>query len=914
VPAAASASSWEHGLIGRDDELSAVDALLHRDSGSSLLFVGAAGTGKSALLRAAAGTAARGGRDVLWAAGAEPESRVRFAGLHQLLYPLTERFSLLAAPQHEALLAAFGRRGDPDLDLFLIALATLELLAWAAKCTGLLVVVDDLHWIDDATRQVLGFVTRRLASEPVVLLAATRPGFASPLCEDGAPARILRPLRPADAELLVRRRHPALDERGRTWVLGQAQGNPLALTELPLTVGGEAPALPARVPLTDRLERSFTAHLSGLSVPAQAAVVVAAASDGDDLAEIAAAVALALPGSDADALCPAIDAGILVVANATVAFEHPLLRLAAYQSARAESRRQAHTALAEVLNGQPERRAGHLAAAALVPDETIAAELENAAESAALRGAGLAGAAAWERAADLTPRLDLRARRRLRAAELSLELGQLEYASRLAAGAEALPLTLADRGRLALIRDVLHPGDPVRVRALTELAGELIDAGEADLAFRLLLAAAFHVWSADHAPGARASLAAAAGRLPFPEGDHRLLAIGGFTDPARYGGQIAKRVAALRPGGLDPVSAELALSSCLVGAGEAITAVQRALTDRARREGKRAALPRLLTRQAWNAIARADWTAATPAAEEAEQLAGELRQRRWQASALCAQAMIWGMRGDDEAAGRLARDAEAIALPARLGPVLCGIQLARGVTAIAAGRYDQAFDHLRRLFDRADPCFQEARSLWALGDFAEAAARTERTAEARKILDEFRPAPLDSVAPWARVALCYADALLAEDDRAEAEFDRARRVNLADWPAYRARLLLEYGSWLRRWRRGHEARPPLRIARQICDAHGLPSWAERARSELRATGETDEPSDRECPASLSPQELRIARLAAEGLSNREIGQQLYLSHRTVGSHLYRMFPKLGITSRTQLRDLLDGEPGARARG
>jgi hypothetical protein len=414
----------------------------------------------------------------------------------------------LASPQYEALLAAFGRLGGPPLDLFLLALATLELLAWTAKGAGLLVVIDDLQWIDDASRQVLGFVARRLASEPVALLATTRPGFEDPLSGTGVPVRMLRPLSRAEAERLVLRRHPDLDERRRAWVLGHAEGNPLALTELPLTATDGKPSLPARVPLTARLERSFVARLAGLSVPTQTAAVVAAASDGDNFAEIAAAVALAVPGSDPDALCPAIDAGIL---------------------------------------------------------------------------------------------------------------------------------------KDTLDRSV--PGDPLRVRALTEPTAELIDAGEDDLAFRLLLAAAVHVWSAHPGPEARASLAAAAGRLPFPEGDSRLLAIGGFTAPARYGDQIARRVAALHPAELDPVSAELALSVCLVGAGEAVTAVQRAVADRARREGRRAALPRLLTRQAWNAIALADWTAAVPAAAEAVQLAEELRQPPWQAAALCAQAMITGMRG-----------------------------------------------------------------------------------------------------------------------------------------------------------------------------------------------------------------------------------------------------------------------------
>jgi DNA-binding CsgD family transcriptional regulator len=884
--------------------------MLGRDGGSGLLFVGAAGIGKSALLDAAARAASRSGRTVLRATGARSETRLPFAGLHQLLYPLTSNFSSLASPQHAALLAAFGRLGGPALDVFLIALATLELCTRAARGAGLLVVVDDLHWLDDASAQVLGFVARRVASEPVVLLAATRPGYDDPLSGAGVPARMLRPLSAAEAARLVRLRHPDLDERRRGEVLGQAQGNPLALEELPLS--GAEPAAGAALPLTARLERSLAPCLSGLSATARSALVVAAASDAGDLAEIGAAVELAVPGADAAALCPAVDAGILVVANAAVRFDHPLLRQAAYQSADADSRHRAHAALAEVLAGQPGRRAWHLAAAALVPDETIAAELEHAAESAARRGAGLASAAAWERSASLTPRADRRAQRLLCAAGLSLELGRLEHAASLAAAAEALPLTLAGKASLALVKDALHPGpagDPLPVRTLIDLAAELTGAGQPDLAFRLLLAAAARTWASDPGPAARTGLTAAVSRLPFPADDPRRLAIGGYLEPARCGDLIARHVAELSTARLDPLPAELAMSVHLVGAGEAVTAVQRAITDRARQDGKRAALPRLLTRQAWNAIAAADWAEAWSAAQEAVDLAEETRQPLWQAAALSGQAMIAGSRGDEQAAGQLAQRAEAIALPARTAPVLCSIQHARGVTAIAAGRYDEAFDHLARVFDRADPSFQESQSGWALGDFAEAAVRTARADDARKILDSIRPAELDSVAPWTGVALSYAEALLAGDDVAEAEFGRAAETGLARWPAYRARLLLEYGRWLRRQRRNAEARPPLRTAREICEAHGLRPWAALARSELRASGEPTEAPGAEPAVPLSPQELRIARLAAEGLSNREIGQRLCLSHRTVGSHLYRMFPKLGITARAQLRPLLGAGDG-----
>ena len=906
-------------LIGRDGEMSAILAMLGGDGGRGLLLVGEAGIGKSALLNAASCAAAVDGRTVLRATGVQSEARVPFAGLHQLLYPLADRFGLLPAPQRKALLAAFGCADGPALQVFLIAIATLELLADAAADGGLLVTVDDLHWIDDATAEVLGFVSRRIASEPIALLAATRPGFEDPFTDAGVAARTLCPLRRTQAELLVRLRHPDLDERWCGWVLERAEGNPLALVELPLTASAcesGAEARDSRIPLTARLERSFTARVAGLSPLARSAVIVAAAADSDDFAEIAAAVTITIPGSNADPLRPAVDAGVLAVSQAKVTFEHPLMRSAVYQSADADLRRRAHAALAQVLDAQPERRAWHLAAAASVPDEAVAAQLQRAAESAARRGAGAASLAAWTHAASLTPGTDRRAERLLRAAELAVELGRREQASELAGSTEPLTSAPSQLARLTMIREALNPGvpgDPLRVRALADAASEMIDAGETDLAFRLVLAAAVRVWSADPGPAAREYLTAAMARLPVPADDPRLLSVGGFVDSARYGDLITKRIADLRPDQLDPAAAELAMSIHLVGADESVAAIQRAVVDCARKEGKLAALPRMATQQTWNAIALADWQAAVPAADEAVRLAIETRQPMWQAAAMTGQAMIAGMRGDDDEAARLADRAEALVLPARISPVLSGIQFARGVTAIAAGCYDEAFDQLRRVFDRADPSYQAVQSTWALGDLAEAAMHTGQTAEAREIVAAFQPGERDSVTPWTRVALLYAAPFLAGDDVAELEFRRALAANLARWPAYRARLLLEYGSWLRRRYRVAQARGPLRTARQICAAHGLLPWTERARRELRATGEAAEEPCTQQRTSLSPQELQIAQLAAEGLSNREIAQRLYLSHRTVGSHLYRIFPKLGITSRIQLPSALatvDARPAA----
>jgi DNA-binding CsgD family transcriptional regulator len=339
-----------------------------------------------------------------------------------------------------------------------------------------------------------------------------------------------------------------------------------------------------------------------------------------------------------------------------------------------------------------------------------------------------------------------------------------------------------------------------------------------------------------------------------------------------------------------------------------VAALQAAVVQGVRARGQVGVLPRVLTQQAWNAIAMLDWPVAVPAADEAVRLAKETGQPIWQAAALTGQAMIAGLRGDAATADLLSADAERIVLPLRLNAVLCGIQFTRGVSALGAGRYDDAFAHLRRMLDPADPSFQAVQSTWSLGDLAEAAAHTDRVEEARELVERFRPAAGVTPSPWTQVALRYARPLLAPDRTAEERFREALAGDLVRWPSYRARLLLEYGTWLRRRRRVADSRVPLRDARDACDALGLAPWAERARQELRATGEASTEPLAQAWATLSPQEFQIAQLAAAGLSNREIGQRLYLSHRTVGSHLYRMFPKLGITSRAQLGAVLGTDP------
>ena len=268
------------------------------------------------------------------------------------------------------------------------------------------------------------------------------------------------------------------------------------------------------------------------------------------------------------------------------------------------------------------------------------------------------------------------------------------------------------------------------------------------------------------------------------------------------------------------------------------------------------------------------------------------------------QGILAGVRGDFELAESHIAAAEAIALPMGANAMLCGLQLTRGLTAIAAGRDEEAFEQLRRLFDTNDPAYHHFQSAWALGDLAEAALHTGNLEEARAQLELYGPRARTGESTWTQVALLYARPLLAEDDDAEPLFQSALRADLSAWPLYRARLLLNYGRWLRRQRRAADSRAPLRSAREAFDALGAAAFAEQARTELRAAGERSQVPEPRAWHDLSPQELHIARLAADGLTNREIGERLYLSHRTVASHLYRVYPKLGITSRAQLRTAL----------
>ncbi|MDN5766025.1 MAG: AAA family ATPase [Humibacillus sp.] len=913
-------------LFGRDTDLFPIAAWLRGvgEAGTAALVTGPAGIGKTSLLRHAWEQALDQGMLTASATGVQSETMLPFAGLHQLLHPVKTRIEQLWPAQRSVLRTVFGQVSGQPAEPYLVALAVLELLTEVAAEAPLLVVVDDAQWIDSATVHVLSFVARRIEADQIVQLVSLRDGYASPLSELGLPRIQLQPLDVEAAAAVLAQRHPHLVDTVRRRVLDTAAGNPLALVELPGGVSegdgraGNADARSTRwatssmsePPLTARLERSFAARLPDLTAITRTALVTAAASDGLDLDEIVAATARQAPDEivTSAVFSPAVAAGLVDMRGTQVRFHHPLVRSAIYQSSDADARRQAHAALGAVLATAPERQVWHLASAAGRPDEAVAAQLEALARSTDLHGSRALSATTWERAAALSPDRRREGDRLLHAAELRVDLDESVRAAELLARAEPLVDGLRAEARVALMRDTLQPptpGDPGRIHSLSALAVRLIADGATDLAVRVLLAAASHAWSSDPGQRARDELVAVAESLPLPRDDARRLSIVGYADPSRHGPMIVDRVRRLPPDELDPASAELAVSVFLVGADAGVSALQARVVDALRARGHLTALPRVLTVHSWTAIALGDWQTAVPALDEAVRLSDESRQPLWRAAAMTGQAMIAGLRGDAESEQRLTEQAERLALPLRANPVLSGIQYVRGVSAIGRGLHDEAHAHLRRLFDAADPSFHPVQGVWGLGDLVEAGARCGRSTEDRELLETLQARPGVTASPWSELAFRYAAPLLADDAHADDAFREALGSPLSHWPWYRARLLLEHGRWLRRQRRIADARAPLRAARDSCDALGLAPWALRARNELRATGETSaEPRGRPWE-TLSPQELQIARLAAEGLSNRDIAGRLFLSHRTVGSHLYRLFPKLGVSSRSQLRDALD---------
>ncbi|GAA1276604.1 LuxR family transcriptional regulator [Sphaerisporangium rubeum] len=907
-------------LIGRETETRRLTDMIDRvhDQGGSLLVRGEAGIGKSALLATATTLATTRGLKVLTATGVQSEALLPYAGLHQLLHPLQSHAATLPPPQREPLRAAFGLTDATVPDLYLVALATLNLLAEATTSQGTLLVVDDAHWLDQASAQVLTFVARRLESEPVLLLAAVRDGFPTVLDDAGLPDLPLTGIPPTSAETLLDATSPGLTPRTRQRVLHEAAGNPLALTELPRAwqdLDGDAMLRTSWLPLTTRLEKTFTSQVARLPEATRTLLLVAAVNDTTLLTETLSAAAHLTPGSTDQDLTPAVAARLVATDHGRIVFRHPLMRSAIYQSATLAERHAAHAAiagtLAELSAGNPgdlaDRETWHRAAASPRPDDEVAASLDTMAARAQQKGVATVAVSALEQAARLSHDPRRRAERLLRAADVSVELGNHDVVTRLLRQTEPLDLTPQQRTRVLWIKGAFDDGTgdhAVGPLALAELAETVAAEGDPERALRILWSAALRCFWVEPGQQARDRVVAAAESLPIDPHHPQLLAILAYTAPIDRGGAVIDglRTVTSQPV-VDPQAARLlGTAAVLVGALDLAERLSAAALTGLRSNGRLQLLARALCAQAWSAVLLLDLDVAIPAVHEAKLLSKETGQPLMYATALSTESLLQAVRGDRDHALTLAAEAEKLSLTATVRPVLATVQMARGMAALAEGKYAEAYDHLARMHDPADPSHHISIRCHVLAVLADAAAHSGNTAEARAVLADMETVARTTPSPALHAGLLLARPLLSDDP--EPLFEQALASDAVRWPFNRAHTQLAYGEWLRRDRRAPQAKALLRAARETFDALGAVPWSERARRQLRSSGERSEQRPIGARDMLTAQEFQIVQMVAEGMTNREIGQRLYVSHRTIGAHLYRIFPKLGITSRAELGAIL----------
>ena len=899
-------------LAGRDSERAAIATLLdgaRLGRGGALVVRGVAGSGKSTLLADALGNAAD--MRLLRTSGVESESPLAFAALQRLLWPLRSGIENLPEPQAAALRAAMGEaKGDGER--FLTFLGTLSLLADAAESAPVLVVVDDAHWLDDASAAALLFAARRLQAEPVALLFAARDGDARRFDADGLPTVALAGVSGADADaLLTTRAGVDVDPQVRDRLVTSTGGNPLALVELAgvLTaeqLAGRAP-LPSPLPLTDGVEHAFGDRYRRLKDAAQQFLLVAAADDTGRL--IVVRDAAERLGADEAVLDAVERSGLLRVDGDQLALYHPLVRSAVYRAATSTQRRAAHRALADVLTGDPDRRAWHLAAAADRPDDTVVAALDAVAERAAGRGGHEAAAAAWARAAELTPSGEHRGRRLFLAAS-SAWLGA--HPSQAAALAEAASSEVNDpllRARLLVLQGQiewntrsLNDGYDLILRA-TQAAAD----ADAEMAAQLAMLAAS--LSAFGARSPRSFDSATVVPEPAPDAPPRVRAawalLRGFG--AVTGSNWAAAAASFRCAfdltEADPLDdhvlqPNLGIAAMLLDDDEHGLKLHEQQLTAARRAGAMNMVEHALTRGFFFQISTGAWSKAAAAAAEALPLAASTGHPGMTALPTAELALVAALRGDQAADQYLEevteiRQAHPVGITDRLAVDLS--HWARGLRA--APQPAVAVHHLEQI---RGPGLRRFAAL----DLFDAAVRADRTDLARTWLAEHEDFAAGTGAPAAVAVVEHGRALLAPDGDTETHFRRALdahtgSLRLPD----RARTELAYGEYLRRARRRVDAREHLRTALSLFEDLGATPWIERATQELRASGETARRRDVTTATELTAQERQVTGLVRQGLSNRDVAARLFVSPRTVDFHLRNTFAKLGVSSRAELTAL-----------
>jgi DNA-binding CsgD family transcriptional regulator len=927
-------------LHGRATERSIIDRLLacaYRGRSGVLVVRGEPGIGKTSLLDyAAAAAGAASSRDarahgegpgdvappgaadfqVIRCAGFPPEAELPFAGLHLLLGSVLDRRFTLPQRQRSALDAAFGlRRADPH-DRFLIGLAVLSILAELAESGPLLCLVDDAHWLDRASAEALVFVARRLSAERIAIIFAARNHDGLFPVTDLPEMQLHGLNADSAAALLMEHGGAGLAAETCARILAEACGNPLGLIELSAAYvdGGPAAAWPgsATLPLTDRLQKAFDGQVRRLPESTQTLLLAAAVGDGCDLAVVLEAVAVF--GVSVADLAPAEEAGLICIVDRAITFRHSLVRGAVYHGGPLLRRLAVHRAVAGALRdpADADRRAWHLAAAATGPDEEVATELEQTAAKAVARSGYAAAAAAYQRAVQLTLDPTAQAKRLVLAAKASAEIGDFDQARGLAtraAGQACDPIVAAEAAKVRAWADFSQGRLPSAHRLLVDAA---VGIGRHDRlrAVRLLMKAVETAWFL----GDKALMTDTAGRLK---------AVGGFgAEPLRPLVQLMLWSAAQaeeRPDSTLPPLDEVVTAAqrfragdqgdlamiaevCLVtGRNSDARALCETLVADARAEGRIGSLSSLLTCLAQALVFDGRHCDALASASEALRIAQDTGQTQCAIEANAIIAYLAAVDGNEERCHRHVTAALTESATYAHSAATPWAHWARGLLDLGRGRLDTALFHLERISQ--GPMRYHGSALRSIPDLVEAAVRLGQPQRAAEPLAKFSQWAQRSGAPEIEALAERCQAVAATDDP-ERHYLAALKLHEASFEQARTQLL--YGGWLRRNRRKADARAQLRAAVDYLDGIDASPWAQRARAELNAAGVITPQPGRSSRPRLTPQELQAVRLAAEGLSNADIAAQLFLSPRTVAYHLYKAYPKLGVTSRGELGPVILG--------
>ena len=914
-------------IVGRHPERARIDeiiASLREGSGHALVVSGVAGIGKSALLSYAAeqGTGLR----VLRARGVETDTDLAFSGLHELLRPLLDDLEQIPPRQAEALRGALALGPAETADRFAIQAGTLSLLAAAADRQPVLALVDDVHWLDSATSEAISFAARRLKEDPVALIFGTRETEDSLPSLAGIEELRLGGLGVEDAPELLK--DAPLSPSVLVQLVAATEGNPLALIELPhvldeAVLRGEHP-LPEPLPPTPSIERAFRRRSEALPEEARSAVLLAAAFGEGELGPIKRA--LATRGIDAGEALEAAEAARLIqMRGSRFEFVHPLARSALYETQPAD-RRAAHAALAEALLGEDEadRRAWHLGAAAIGPDEGVASVLETSADRALARGGFAAASAAHERAAELSEPGEPRARRLAAAANAAQLAGAGERALRLLE--QALESTTdavrraeihSSRGFISFWRGDLDAAKKVFLEAVRI---ESVDPARAAVIYAELTGPCFMRGDPDGflEMGKRA--------LDLSQPDGAFTEFMGVTHWGRalmYAGRIAEArpyllrgaaIAESDPAALaDPVWAAVAAGNLGVLEEEnRARALFNRLVGEARATSSFGVLTFLLPALASLERDAGDWHLARALAVECVDLSRDTGQSTNLLNGLGECALLAAGQGREAECQSYAREALELAHAARSLPDAVYVHMALGLLYLGLGRAGQTIVELEPVVrDVRGRGIGEPQVVATVPELVEAYIRVGRTLEAVELLAHFERLASDSGLASQLAASCRCRGLLAPHEEFEAIFRtglaQCDRVSL---PFERARIELCLGERLRRARRRVDARAHLRNALSLFDQLGAAPWAEKARSELRASGETIRAREPASLDALTPQELKVALAVAEGLSNREAATALFLSPKTIEAHLGRVYRKLRIRSRSELARVFASGPEA----